>query len=77
MIKTLAEIRLAFVEAVTAYLSEACRFDGEELALKVSAYLDWNWPIVEACYKANGLTSTSLASDFTCDFVCKMLAGRV
>lgn len=77
MNKTLDQIRCAFIESVTYYLADVCRLDGEALAVRVSAYLDWNWPIVQACYKSGEVTGTGLASDFTCDFICKMLAGRV
>ncbi len=75
--KNLTEIRTEFVEAVTLYLSEVCHLEGEDLALKVSCYLDWNWPVIEASHAANGPRNTGLASDFTCDFICRMLAGRI
>ena len=74
--RNLFEIKADFVESVTNYLAAACRFKGEELALKTSAYLDWNWPAVEASYFAMEPSGTGNVSDFTCEFICRMLSEK-
>lgn len=77
MNKTLDQIRCAFIESITAYLADVCRLDGEALAVRVSDYLDWNWPAVETSYMKRDVVGTGCASDFTCYFICEMLRDRV
>lgn len=76
MKKSLQEVREVFLAEVFGYIEDCGFYTKEEAELKAEAYVDWDWPYVQASYIANDIR-TGTCTDFTADFICRMLAGRV
>lgn len=72
----LFEIRRAYVNGVANYLN-TCRVPRSDLALRVEQYVANDWRAVEDSFAAREPRNTGNASDFTCGFICKMVAGRL
>ena len=76
MKKSLQEVREAFLGEVFDYIEDCGFFTKDEVAARTAAYSAGEWKFVEASYIANDIR-TGTCTDFTADFVCRMLAGRV
>jgi len=76
MKKSLQEVREAFLAEVFGYIEDCNFFTKDEVAAKTAAYFAGEWKFVEASYIANDIR-TGVCTDFTADFVCRMLAGRI
>ncbi len=76
--KPKTEVKAAFIGEVVAYLEEVSPYKGPELAEFTAKYVASQWGYVNAVYDAGCIVGlNSGASDFTCDFCCKLLANRV
>ena len=76
MKKSLQEVREAFLAEVFGYIEDCGFFTKDEVAARTATYSAGEWKFVEASYIANDIR-TGTCSDFTADFICRMLAGRV
>ena len=76
MKKSLQEVREAFLAEVFDYIEDFGFYPKDEVAAMTAAYSSGEWKFVEASYIANDIR-TGTCSDFTADFICRMLAGRV
>ena len=76
MKKSLQEVRVAFMSEVYDYIEDCGMFKQEEIVPKVATYAAGEWKFIEASFNTNSI-QTGTCSDFTADFVCRMLAGRV
>lgn len=76
MKKSLQEVREDFLAEVFGYIEDCGFFTKDEVAARTATYSAGEWKFVEASYIANDIR-TGTCSDFTADFICRMLAGRV
>lgn len=77
MKKSLQEVREAFLAEVFNYIEDCtATFSKNEVAAKTATFSKNEWKFVEASYIANDIR-TGTCSDFTADFICRMLADRV
>lgn len=76
MKKSLQEVRESFLGEVFDYIEDCGFFTTDEVAAKTATFSKNEWKFVEVSYIANDIR-TGVCSDFTADFICRMLAGRV